>query len=242
MKKIIIFSLVACLLGCKEPQTELQKKVINTAYENCEEKLKATLKSPSSLRINNASASNYMPESQNIYNLYSKKILDDKTNKITTLYKDSKWRYRSLNVGLSYEAQNSFGVYLPGEFSCTYMYELRGEDESPEGLKLIQIKSSDEVADFNGLSISVDSASNYILNENIKNISSSVGSLFSESDKKTNADIEKLRLNEIKENSGQKNLKQMTVSELAALEADMIAAEAEAAAADATAILKSLEN
>lgn len=237
MKNIYIFALATCLLGCKEPQTELQKEVINTAYENCQEKLKAVLKSPSSLRINNATVSNYIPESQTIYNLYSNEILSDKTNKITVLHEDSKSRYRALNLSLNYEAQNSFGVYLPGDFSCTYIYELREASESPKDLKLIQIKSSNEAFGFKGLSIPVDNASNYLLNENIKNISSSIGSFFSESDKKMNVDIEKLRQNEIEKKS-----KQTNSYELSASEADIAAVEAEVAAAEARAVMESLEN
>ena len=228
MMRILIILLVIGLSGCKESVTGLDKRVLNAAYDNCEEKLESVLKSPSSLRISNAAADNHMPQSQTIYDLYSKKILSDKTNKITEMHEDSKSRFRALNISLSYEAQNSFGVYLPGSFSCTYIYELREESKSPSDLDLIQIQNSDGVVAFKGLPISIENASSYILNGNIQKISSSVGSFFSENDKKMNVDFEKSRLNEVRENSEPKITKRMKDYEIAALEAEVAAAEARA--------------
>ena len=58
MMRILIILLVIGLSGCKESVTGLDKRVLNAAYDNCQEKLKSVLKSPSSLRISDAAIGN----------------------------------------------------------------------------------------------------------------------------------------------------------------------------------------
>lgn len=144
MKKKLILSMISVsiiLLGCKENQTGLQKDVINSAYDNCYTNLSKTLKSPSSLRVKESLVGVSTPEVTDVYRLYADEIIKD--NKISALTRDSKTRFRMLSVNLNYEAQNSFGVYLPGNFECSYMYKLLEDRQSPSELDLFKVESDD---------------------------------------------------------------------------------------------------
>ena len=189
MKKIILLALLVGLVGCKESNSGLDKKVINTAYDNCYQKLASIVKSPSSLRVNETIAGVYMPEAEDVYRLFSNRIIDQKANEINGLYKDTDTRYRELGVTLDYEAQNSFGVYLPGTFSCSYIYSLRLDHHSPDFITLAKVQNDEEEIKLNGTDIDVGNASNFKLNQNLHKITASTSSEFSDLDKKMYADI-----------------------------------------------------
>ncbi|MHA3079540.1 hypothetical protein [Acinetobacter sp. ANC 5502] len=171
MKKKLILSIISVsiiLLGCKENQTGLQKDVINSAYDNCYTNLSKTLKSPSSLRVKESLVGVSTPEVNDVYRLYADEIIKD--NKISALTHDSKTRFRMLSVNLNYEAQNSFGVYLPGSFECSYMYKLGEDRQSPSELDLFLIQSDDEKIELNKPIYNFKDSSNLKLTDSINKV------------------------------------------------------------------------
>lgn len=157
MKKILLAGVVLVLLGCKESETGLQKNVINTVYDNCYQKLTTVVKSPSSLRIKNSLFVNHYPNIDDINRIFGSALIKD--NQISKQKMEDKIRFRQIKMIMSYEAQNSFGVYLPGDFECIYTYELSEQNTSPDKIVLSNIDSGDEkinlaieISDFDNVS------------------------------------------------------------------------------------------
>lgn len=236
MKKILIagvlgFGLV--LGGCAENKTGLEKNAINTGFEKCSEYLTASLKSPSSLRINEASVTIKNPSIDDIYGVFGNLILTN--GKISEATLDSKARFREMLVMVRYEAQNSFGVYLAGKYQCQYIYKLENNETSPKSLDtyLAKIKSDGEDA---GLGVSIPIAeftgSNFILNKQIKTVTNESESQFNSRDKKVYSDI----VNKFNANK-QKAIEMLAKNKLnePSQEAIDAAEEATAAAAEAMA-------
>ncbi|MGV5004821.1 hypothetical protein ACVCFZ_05095 [Acinetobacter variabilis] len=237
MKKILIAGMVAlglALSGCTESKTGLQKNVINTALDTCKTHLSGGLKSPSSLRIRGVSTVVQQPDLSDISDVFGDAIIEN--NKITEMARDNKARYRELLTVVSYEAQNSYGVYLGGTYQCKYLYELNGEEASPEPLNtyLVALKSDGDNIDMEGIHIPLAkfTGSNISLDKNIKTIMSSVDSNFTKHDERIYVDLIKQRKAEeqkLKERELKRSLEDMDLAEI------ISTAEAEAAAAAAVA-------
>ena len=233
MKKILIAGMAALglvLSGCTESKTGLQKNVINTALDTCKTYLSGGLKSPSSLRISGVSAIVQQPDLSDISDVFGGAIIEN--NKITEMARDNKARYRELLTVVSYEAQNSYGVYLGGTYQCKYLYELNGEEASPEPLNtyLVALKSDGDNIDMEGIHIPLAkfTGSNISLDKNIKTIMSSVDSNFTKHDEQIYVDLIKQRKakdQELKVKQSKKSRDEMNASEISAI------AEAEAGAA-----------
>ena len=193
MKGILIagvlgFGLV--LGGCAENKTGLQKNVINTGFEKCIDYLTSSLKSPSSLRVGEAAVFVQNPKVEDVHSVFGNLVV--KNGKITEIARDDKRRFREMLVVISYEAQNSFGVYLGGIYQCQYLFELNNDEVSPEPLNtyLIKLKSDGEdvglgvhipIADFTG--------SNWALNKTIKKVIRTSDSKFTALDERMYDDL-----------------------------------------------------
>jgi len=182
MKKVILLGLVIGLIGCAESKTGLEKNVINAAYDNCSSGLLDILKSPSSLKIIDSNALVYIPSIETANRLFGDDLVEK--NEINALAKRVKTRYRELGIFFKYEAQNSFGVYLPGVFECSYTYELTSDHKSPSSITLSKIKTGEEEAYLNKSLTSYEfkKVSNINLNDNLKSIMDGVTSSFESSD------------------------------------------------------------
>lgn len=190
MKKLslIISALVLINLnGCKEKETGLEKKVLNAAIDDCKKRLLNNLKSPSSMRLNSIFLSNDYADAKDIYRIYSKTILGD-SGKVSKLIKRANERYRTLNIYLDYEAQNSFGVYLRNEVSCSYIYKLRYEDTSPEN-EIVLSKLNDSF-EFEGYKVNLDNYSNQRITPKDVQITNNTSSEYTEKDKELLEKIE----------------------------------------------------
>ncbi len=165
MKKILLMVLVVGLVGCEESETGLQKNVINTAYSECRARLKETLKSPSSLRVQASTVDTYIPDLFDIYRIFGETIITN--GSVSSLKQDDETRFRGVGVRLEYDAQNSFGVYLPGGFECSYLYELRSNNTSPTQLKLIQVSTGKEKVVLNSTISNFNKLSNTLLDGGI---------------------------------------------------------------------------
>ena len=183
MKKIIILAVLIGLAGCAENKTGLQKNVINTGFEKCTDYLTSSLKSPSSLRIGESIVFVQNPKVDDVYSVFSNILVKD--GKITEIARDDKRRFREMLIVTSYEAQNSFGVYLAGTYQCQYLFELNNDEQSPKPLNtyLIKLKSDGKdagigahipIADFTG--------SNLVLNKAIKKVVGTADGKFTASD------------------------------------------------------------
>lgn len=164
MKKILVLGLLVVLSGCKESSTGLDKNVINTAYKSCYDKLKLSLKSPSSLRINNTVISMDYPNPYQVFRVYTDKLIDGSNGKILVHNPESKNRFRELKSEISYEAQNSFGVFLPGEFSCSYVLHLSNRNSSPYEIRMASITNDDNELELNDESFTFGESSNLYIN------------------------------------------------------------------------------
>lgn len=179
MKKIFLLCLMVGLVGCTENQTGMQKNVINTGFEKCADYLTSSLKSPSSLRIGDTAVFVQNPEVEDVYSVFGNLVIEN--GKITSLARDGKRRFREMLVVISYEAQNSFGVYLGGTYQCQYLFELNNDEQSPEPLNtyLIKLKSDGEDADLGRHIPIVDfTGSNIFLDKTIKKVISTNDSKF----------------------------------------------------------------
>ena len=108
MKKILILALLMGLGGCKESSTGLNKEFLNTGYEKCKEYLSTSLKSPSSLKIEQAVLSTFIASPDNVYKTYGSFLING--NKIKQSYIDNKVRFREMLVDIDYDAENSYGA------------------------------------------------------------------------------------------------------------------------------------
>lgn len=190
MKKIIILAALIGLAGCAENNTGLQKNVVNTGFEKCADYLTSSLKSPSSLRISEAAIFVQNPKVDDVYSVFGNIIV--KNGQITELARDSKRRFREMLVVISYEAQNSFGVYLGGTYQCQYLLELNNDEVSPEPLNTYLVKQKSDGEDV-GLNLHIPIAdytgSNWVLNKTIKKVIGTADSQFSNSDEKMYGDL-----------------------------------------------------
>lgn len=185
MKKIIFLAMVVGLSGCKEDGTGLQKNVINTGFDKCKNYLSTSLKSPSSLNVNEATILVQDPNVEDVSNVFGNIIVKD--GKIGELTRDDKVRFREMLVVISYEAQNSFGVYLGGTYQCQYLFELKNDEQSPKPLNTYLIKLKSDGEDINlGMHIPITdfTGSNINLNKKIKRVIGTSESKFTTLDEK----------------------------------------------------------
>ena len=171
MKRSLIAVLIAfALTGCEEKETGLQKSVINATYEKCLGDLKRQLKSPRSLIINDVIVATYPTTANDVYRTYGDLVIADNGKEISSLYTRLKTRFREIGASIDYEAQNSFGVFLPSTYSCSYVYMLTSDEVSPDELKLL--KSGDLLVKPGNLnrSVSIKDYSNFKINNKIKTI------------------------------------------------------------------------
>ena len=185
MKKIIFLAMVVGLYGCKEDGTGLQKNVINTGFDKCKNYLSTSLKSPSSLNVNEATILVQDPKVEDVSNVFGNIIVKD--GKIGELTRDDKVRFREMLVVISYEAQNSFGVYLGGTYQCQYLFELKNDEQSPKPLNTYLIKLKSDGEDINlGVHIPITdfTGSNITLNKTIKRVIGTSESKFTALDEK----------------------------------------------------------
>ena len=185
MKKIIFLAMVVGLYGCKEDGTGLQKNVINTGFDKCKNYLSTSLKSPSSLNVNEATILVQDPKVEDVSNVFGNIIVKD--GKIGSITRDDKTRFREMLVVISYEAQNSFGVYLGGTYQCQYLFELKNDEQSPKPLNTYLIKLKSDGEDINlGMHIPITdfTGSNIKLNKKIKRVIGTSESKFTALDEK----------------------------------------------------------
>ena len=177
--------MVVGLYGCKEDGTGLQKNVINTGFDKCKNYLSTSLKSPSSLNVNEATVLIQNPNVEDVSNVFGNIIVKD--GKIGELTRDDKVRFREMLVVISYEAQNSFGVYLGGTYQCQYLFELKNDEQSPKPLNTYLIKLKSDGEDINlGVHIPITdfTGSNITLNKTIKRVIGTSESKFTALDEK----------------------------------------------------------
>lgn len=177
--------MVVGLYGCKEDGTGLQKNVINTGFDKCKNYLSTSLKSPSSLNVNEATILVQDPKVEDVSNVFGNIIVKD--GKIGSITRDDKTRFREMLVVISYEAQNSFGVYLGGTYQCQYLFELKNDEQSPKPLNTYLIKLKSDGEDINlGVHIPITdfTGSNITLNKTIKRVIGTSESKFTALDEK----------------------------------------------------------
>lgn len=182
MKKILILGLLVGLSGCNESSTGLKKNVINTAYKKCTEYLGDLVKSPSSLKISSATPKISFPEDNIIYKYFNESLIDKNTGKISQSNIDEKTRFRQISINLDYEAQNSYGASLRDNFSCSYVYKLKGNEESPDEIFLTNWETEDEITSI-FIPLDVGSESSFRMNDKIVKPISEISSHFTDRDK-----------------------------------------------------------
>lgn len=190
MKKILILGLLVGLSGCKESSTGLDKEFLNTGFEKCKEYLSTSLKSPSSLKIDQAILSTFIASPDDVYKTYGSFLMN--RDKIKQSYIDSKARFREMLVDIDYDAENSYGVSLRGNYQCKFIYMLENDSLSPKALDIYMFENKLDGEDV-GLGVEIPLAkltgSNFFLNSDIKNIIGSRDSEFNELDKKAYLEI-----------------------------------------------------
>lgn len=190
IKQLILMGFIALsLTGCNEKETGLEKKVINAAYESCLHKLTGLLKSPSSLKVGKVSIYQDQPNANVVLGLYHDRLIDKEKEQLKESYEQVlKPYYRTLGTHIEYDAQNSFGTMLRGQFFCEVVYELYDTGNSSDYLEWSKIIQGNEVADFaTGLfsepAVRVDKYSNWTLNSHINHISALVTTIPNDKDK-----------------------------------------------------------
>lgn len=183
MKKVLLLGLLVGLVGCKEKETGLEKQVINATYESCLSTLKKRLKSPSSLTVKDVLIVTSPTTAKRAYITHGNLLLNDRKDGISSIYKNSKVRFREIGVSIDYEAQNSFGVYLPQTYDCSYVYSLMLEETSPSDISLIRTKDIDVRENGANLRINVDGFSNLKIDSKIGKIVNTITTQDFENDK-----------------------------------------------------------
>ncbi|MDO7441116.1 hypothetical protein Q5X54_12555 [Acinetobacter baumannii] len=205
MKKIIFLSLVLGLVGCKETNTGMDKKVFNSTYEKCVDYLTNSLKSPSSLKIGEANISTVIPPAEDIANVFGDLITKDGIVKDSV--KEEKARFRELTVDIDYEAHNSYGASIRGYYQCGFIYQLNKDEISPEPLNTYLYKLKSDGEDF-GLAAHIPltefQGSNFYLNKAIKRVVGAKDSPFNEIDNKRYKEIETIYKNQKQEREAEK--------------------------------------
>lgn len=193
MKKIILLSLFLGLVGCKETNTGMDKKLFNTSYDKCVDYLTDSLKSPSSLKIREVSIATNMAKAKDINNVFGELIT--KNGLIKDSVKTEKARFRDLTIDIEYEAQNSYGASIRGYYQCGYIFRLNNNEMSPAPLNTYLYKITNDgenvelgtqipIADFSGSNLSLSKEINRIVG--VKN------SQFTESDSKIYKEVEEI--------------------------------------------------
>ncbi|KQD03314.1 hypothetical protein [Acinetobacter soli] len=168
MKKIVLIGLMLTLTGCKDPKTNLNKNVVNTAYSECYQKLYSSLKSPSSLKLITSSVINTYPSAVDV----SKNMLGiiDSNGQVEKSVSVQKTRFRELKIYIDYEADNSFGASIKNRFNCNYLYKLNEEKQSPETLNFYSLETGEDKIEVSQLLSDFSKQSNYNIDNKIKNI------------------------------------------------------------------------
>ncbi|HAV5501275.1 TPA: hypothetical protein JI107_18220 [Acinetobacter baumannii] len=205
MKKIIFLSLVLGLVGCKETNTGMDKKVFNSTYDKCVNYLTNSLKSPSSLKIGEANISTVIPPAEDIANVFGDLITKDGIVKDSV--KEEKARFRELTVDIDYEAHNSYGASIRGYYQCGFIYQLNKDEVSPEPLNTYLYKLKSDGEDI-GLAAHIPltefQGSNFYLNKAIKRVVGAKDSPFNEIDNKRYKEIETIYKNQKQEREAEK--------------------------------------
>lgn len=205
MKKIILLSLVLGLVGCKEANTGVDKKVFNSTYDKCVDYLTNSLKSPSSLKIGEANISTVIPPAEDIANVFGGLITKDGIVKDSV--KEEKARFRELTVDIDYEAHNSYGASIRGYYQCAFIYRLNKDEVSPEPLNTYLYKLKSDGEDI-GLAAHIPltgfQGSNFYLNKVIKRVVGAKDSPFNQIDKKRYKEIEIIYKNQKQEREAEK--------------------------------------
>jgi len=190
MKKFLILSVLVGLSGCKESSTGLDKELLNTGYEKCKEYLSKSLKSPSSLKIEQAVLSTFIASPDNVYKTYGSFLMNGDT--IKKSYIDSNVRFREMLVDIDYDAENSYGASLRGNYQCNFVYMLENDSSTPKALDTYMFENKSDGEDV-GLGVEIPltklTGSNFFLNSDIKNIIGARDSEFNELDKKAYLEI-----------------------------------------------------
>ncbi|ENW97332.1 hypothetical protein [Acinetobacter dispersus] len=197
MKKIILLSLILSLTGCKEPNTEMDKTLFNTSYDKCVDYLTASLKSPSSLKIREVNISTVIPTAQDIKSVFGELITTN--GLIRDQVKEDKARFRELMVDIEYEAHNSYGASIRGNYQCGFISRLNKDEKSPESLNtyLYKLISDGENVDL-GIHIPIAkfTGSNLYLDNAIKSVIGAKDSQFNQIDTTRYNEIESIYFQE----------------------------------------------
>lgn len=244
IKCLTLAALVALsLTGCKEKDTGLEKQVINAAHGACLDKLTGLLKSPSSLKVSKVDIFLAQPNADLVFGLYRDDIIDKEKGRIKESYEQVlKPYYRTLGTHIEYDAQNSFGTMLRGQFFCEFAYEINNTGNGSDYLEWSKIIQDNEVADFaTGLfaepSILISKYSNWKLHGDIRNIFAEVTVVPNDKDQKMLQEVFELSKS-IREKQPTKQPVQKTAEEAAQdIEAAEAAKHAEEAAQEALAKL-----
>lgn len=199
MKKVLLLGLVVGLVGCKETNTGLDKELLNTGYDKCKEYLRASLKSPSSLKIDQATISTFIATPDNVYRVYKHILFDD--GQLKKSHIEEKIRFREFLVDIDYDANNSYGAALRGSYQCEFIYMLKNDQMSPQALDTYMMTNI-ESEENEGVSVDIPLAelkgSNFFLDGKIQSIIGVKENAFSELDKKMYLNLsEKQKFNEM---------------------------------------------
>lgn len=219
MKKIILLSLILGLIGCKEPNTEMDKTLFNTSYDKCVDYLTSSLKSPSSLKIREVNISTVIPDAQDIKKVFGELIANKGV--IKDPVKEDKARFRELMVDIEYEAHNSYAASIRGNYQCGYIFRLNKDEKSPESLNtyLYKLISDGENVDLGAhIPIPKFTGSNLYLNSVIKSVVGAKDSQFNEIDTDNYKKVEAIYSKEIQQAESVRALKKQYQDDMEAAE------------------------
>lgn len=165
MKKILLLCVVTLLVGCKEDRTGMEKNILNYAYNNCLNNFNKN--SPTTIKINNSYIGIYESNAADIYK-YS--YFTDDSNKVSSIQKNAKSRYRELGVTIKYTIKNNSNKSEVKNYKCTYLYNLISNMESPEKINLIKIENNGQNININYENDKIKNYSNLFLDSKIDSI------------------------------------------------------------------------
>lgn len=189
MKRFLILSLLLGMSGCNESSTGLKKNAINAAYKNCYGYLNDRVESPSSLKINKATPKISFPEDNLIYKYFNESLIDKNTGKISQENIDENTRFRQISFAIYYEVKNSNGVSLIDKFVCSYVYELKGKEESPNEMYLTSWETKNEIKS-TYIPLDVRNETNFRMDQKIVKPITEISSHFTDRDKLLFTNIE----------------------------------------------------
>lgn len=167
--KIIAFLLSLNLIGCVDVSTDLEKNVVNLAYDSCKEYLSNSLVSPS-MTLNSVSVHGTNASIKEVYDAFGSTIISN--GKIEDYELDEKIRFRVLAVNIIYSSENSFGVNRKGSVTCRFTYKIGESSPNPSSLTLTMFRTGMDAIYPNILINDFDKVSNIFLNSEIDSISS----------------------------------------------------------------------